>query len=1020
MKHGVLLLLAFVATISSFPVFADSGRKYGGYYTEARIATLQRNCETYDWARRERDDVTSRAARWLAMSDEELWKLVPGQDLPRCIDVTFDRLTTGPKRLGCLKCGEKINAYGNYPYEPDFEKKPWKLTCPSCSAVFPTNDFGKFYESAIDEHGLFNPARGDRKLLFNPEHPDPADPLHLFGVDDGFGYIDGNGRSHKFIGYYTWKLWQRICEAHNALANAYLYTGDPTYARKAAILLDRLADVYPSMDWKPYAERGWYHSDGGTTTGKIEGREWECGRIENMADSWEKVLSGTQDNPALYEFLKCQGERYKLPHAKGTRELLVQNIDDDILRCGATAIMSSQVSGNEGMHQRAMATCALALDTDPDTTKWLDWLFEPTGGAIPGLIVGQFDRDGVGPEAAPGYALSWGQNLSGVASRIAGYSHYSKHDMFRDFPQFRAAFTAAWRMCVLGVATPNIGDAGATGVVGRHSVSPAFMATGYRYTHDPEIAVAAWRANGNSAENLGRDIFAADPEALSREIEEVGRKAGPRPAKGLNMTGYDLAILEQGRGAAGIGLSCYYGRNLWHGHLDHLNFDLLAFGAWLAPDQGYPEFATQWPSRMAWTRNTISHNTVVVDQKPQQDDWGGHTRYFKELDGFGAFEMECNQAYPQTREYSRAMMLVGAPGGNAYIVDIFRVAGGNDHVFSLHGPPGAIETSGLNLVAQDKGTYAGKEVPLAATAEGFPLGYSYLYNVRRDQSPPSQFNIDWKAEAGYRGLTEKDNVHLRMHAFTACNDVVLADGDPPQNKPGNPRRLGYALLHRTGPSLDSTFVSVLEPYRDKPVIRRVSRIETDATTSTQVALHVELTDGSEDYVLWSGSPKRMQIEKGISFAGSVGFVRLNGDKVTSAVLIQGTELKRNGSSLVGRKDEPLKPAFEGKIVKMNRELNGGGWLWVDAQLPIDGSLTGQQIIMDTNSSRNACYDIHSVERDGKLSKIYCGSISFMRGYASPMTTIRHQPVAEDYTKGYLYDFDEGARFRIPRHYQGRP
>ncbi len=47
----------------------------------------------------------SKADPWLAISDEELWSMVPGQDLPRCIDVTFDRLTSGPKSLGCLQCG---------------------------------------------------------------------------------------------------------------------------------------------------------------------------------------------------------------------------------------------------------------------------------------------------------------------------------------------------------------------------------------------------------------------------------------------------------------------------------------------------------------------------------------------------------------------------------------------------------------------------------------------------------------------------------------------------------------------------------------------------------------------------------------------------------------------------------------------------------------------------------------------------------------------------------------------------
>ena len=52
--------------------------------------------------------------------------------------------------------------------------------------------------------------------------------------------------------------------------------------------------------------------------------------------------------------------------------------------------------------------------------------------------------------------------------------------------------------------------------------------------------------------------------------------------------------------------------------------------------------------------------------------------------------------------------------------------------------------------------------------------------------------------------------------------AALADADPPQNKAGNPRRLGYALLHRksSGDELSSTFASVIEPYRKQPFIPR--------------------------------------------------------------------------------------------------------------------------------------------------------------------------------------------------------
>jgi hypothetical protein len=66
-----------------------------------------------------------------------------------------------------------------------------------------------------------------------------------------------------------------------------------------------------------------------------------------------------------------------------------------------------------------------------------------------------------------------------------------------------------------------------------------------------------------------------------------------------------------------------------------------------------------------------------------------------------------------------------------------------------------------------------------------------------------------------------------------------------------------------------------------------------------------------------------------------------------------------------------------------------------------------------DNERDACYFIRSVTRDGARSRIDCGPISFVRGYAGPAVKVRGHKVASDYTQGHRYDFDEGARFVIP-------
>jgi hypothetical protein len=417
-RGRLFLLVVAVAWLIPGGSLAQAARTHGGYYTEERLAHARKNAAELDWARQRRDEAVKKAAPFAARSDEALWALVPGQALGRCIDVTLDRRAKGARQSGCLGCGDKISAHGNYPYQPDCEREAWKLTCPSCGTVFPTNDFGRFYRSALDEHGLFDPAKGDRSLLFNTAHPDPADPLHTFGVDDGLGYIDAKGQAHRFIGYYAWKHWMWLYEGTRALAEAFVLTGDRVYAHKAAVLIDRIADLYPSLDWKPYGDLGWYHSDGGRRQGKIEGAIWETQVVTKLAEAYDAILSGTVGDDALVAFLAGQARRYQLPGRKGTRDLFVENVDSGLLRCAYHAVLAGQIAGNEGMHQLTVATCALALNTAPETTRWLDWLFAPTGGAIPGLLLERFDRDGLSDEGAPSYAALWGRSFADVALRI--------------------------------------------------------------------------------------------------------------------------------------------------------------------------------------------------------------------------------------------------------------------------------------------------------------------------------------------------------------------------------------------------------------------------------------------------------------------------------------------------------------------------------------------------------------------------------------------------------------------------
>jgi len=994
-------------------------------YPEESIRNHRLNTEKYDWVREQREAVMKSAEDWANKSDDELWSMIPSQELPRTIDVTWDYNYPDKARLGCLKCGDAIHNHGNYPYNPEFDKQPWKLTCPECGIIFPTNDFGKYYASGINEQGLFDPKKADRSLLFNTDHPDPNDPLHKYGVDDGYGYIDANGRAHKFIGYYAWKYWRHIYSGVQKLSDAYLYTGDKVYARKAAIMLDRIADVYPAMDWNPYAKLGWYHSDGSSKKGKIEGRIWETGTMQQFARSYDKIISGTVDNPELYAFLKKKATDYKLPGDKGTRQDLIANIDKNLLETIAEALISKRISGNEGMHQSSMACAALALNTEPKTTEWLDWIYDEKGGHIPKLMLQLFDRDGMSDEAAPGYCFLWPGKLVEIMNILEPYQAYRKNVISRDFPYFKNSLMAPWRVQLLETFVPNIGDTGATGRVAL-GINAAIIAAAYRFYDDPKAARFAMDAIESARRQslvidtktttlvAGQDaampltpllinLGSEDPESGWKALQGAARNYHVTPHYGEHMAGYGLASFEFGHQADGKALWMYYGRNSGHGHEDRLNFGIYAFKTDLTPDLGYPEFANYiWPQGPAWNNNTISHNTVIVDQKIQKTNWTGYPNFYTVSPGFGAVEVDSPNVYPGIEQYQRTMAFIGAPGDNAYAVDFFRVKGGSDHLLGFHGPPGTVTPAGISFTKQTTGTYAGENVPFESMDKGHPYGYSFLKNVERAEKPATPFTLDWKAEAGYRGLKPEDNVHMKMHFLTSeLDDVALADGIPPQNKPGNPKALRYALMHRKADGdarLVSFFASVLEPWKDKPFIKNATLIPNpDSQNQDLQVIKVEHIDGTLDYIISNPDRRPVRADLSVATDGAFAWVRLVNGRVTSASLTRGTNL------IVG--DTAIKGAgnVSGELVRFEKDPKKAAIAWVKIVEGDAKAMAGQQIIFDNDKVRNACYDVKSVEQDGEFWKLECGPGNFVRGFIDE----------NDYSKGHVYNIKEGAKFYAP-------
>ena len=538
------------------------------YYTDEKVAAARENVQKYDWAKALKDAAVVEADQYLAINDEFIWNMVTPQSIPRTM---FHIQRTKAGTLGCPVCGTEITKYGPYPWKIDPINDPWKLTCPNpnCNIKFPTNDFGAYYKSGLNEHGIFNSDLADKSLLKNTLYPEKGE---LWGVDDGYGWKDGND-VWTFIAYYNhWALWYQsgiIEKAVKAFRDAYIYTGDLKYAHAGIILLDRIADVYPDMDIAEYlwadgfdnGDPSWH-----TCQGKVLNDIWETFIVTDFASAYDAFFPALNDIDLanVVPFLSDKADQYGLGILKYSVNGIKKNIEDNILRQVLPAFKNSQIRGNQGMHQATLAMAAVVLDEEGTTQEMLDFNFKSggldtingseypngrkfilTGGNILSLLVNDVDRDGAGNEASPGYNSLWINQMMMVADVLDGYDRYPEADLYKNV-KFRKMFQSHYPLIMIGNYIPSIGDSGGTGLPGI-SLSKDMFVKAYEKFEDPIYAQVAYMLNGNSTYGLHGNVFSANPESMAEEIKAIIETNGPLNLESTNMTGYGLAALRDGR-----------------------------------------------------------------------------------------------------------------------------------------------------------------------------------------------------------------------------------------------------------------------------------------------------------------------------------------------------------------------------------------------------------------------------------------------------------------------------------------
>jgi hypothetical protein len=326
------------------------------------------------------------------------------------------------------------------------------------------------------------------------------------------------------------------------------------------------------------------------------------------------------------------------------------------------------------------------------------------------------------------------------------------------------------------------------------------VATAYRITGDPTLlSIAEWQ---------GRVVLAPEGLAVARDV--AAGKARPFP--------FTSRLLRDGpegdRGALAILRTPSQtlvmkntAQGMGHGHFDKLNWLLYDNGNAIVTDYGSVRFLNiaaksggrYLPENESWAKQTIAHNTLVVNERSHFDGELARAEKFapKQLFfvGQGATQLstaEISTAYPGVSLRRTLAQLEVAGHDSPLVVDVLKVASGQAAQFDLplHYNGHLIEVS----------------FPLQSNVTARPVlgpahGYQHLW-VDATGTPTSEKNY----------VTWLNGGRFYTYRIVPPSGVQMIFAESGANDPGLNLRREPVLIQRVTDATNVTFVSMLEPH----------------------------------------------------------------------------------------------------------------------------------------------------------------------------------------------------------------
>ncbi len=569
-----------------------------------------------------------------------------------------------------------------------------------------------------------------------------------------------------------------------------------------------------------------------------------------------------------------------------------------------------------------------------------------------------FTGDGLGKEGSPSYT-SWG--ISSVMEAI----HGQRGAFDRNAPYYDGILNGI-NMLSLPVFKHGLGQFLKTGFPDGRPIAWEDCVIRAAMPMEP-LALA--ETHGGGIPDAYREYLNIDPEG-----DPVVSLKLPMPLPSHLLGQNRKAILRSGQGDRTRTLSLDYTERVGHYHMAPLNLTLFAIGHELATDLGYmgsTHFMT-----VDWIKTFPAHNTVAIrtrDGDPMgTDNLRGDLRFFADLPGFKAIDAAEEDAdelgkVPGACRYQRTVALIDCDPENSYVVDVFRVSGGHNHDWTLHGNGHRFFTEGVNLTDRpdpSESLYDFSGFTFTPSRRTPRVGARWG-TQRVTQLSAGYSNGPWTATWG--DVSEYPNpdsspeidteAFLKLHMLDAPGSEIIAGTGPAQRWLDN-RDLGEQMklvtVRRRNSNLPNTFLAVHEPYRNSPFIERASRLSCENHEAE--GFQVTHSRGT-DLVLSnpSGAPCEISNDGGeLHSDGELAYASFDAHGLRMLAIIGGTFAEAGGRRL-----QPL-PTIEGLLTGFD-DVEKTLTIQPEAEIA-DPNALPEKTITIRHRKRASAYTIRSAER----------------------------------------------------------